>query len=81
MAYSNMAQLKMLSEDYREAVQWGSKAFDLAERRGFTETLVHSLNSLGTAEFYLGKPEGAAKVERSLALALAHDMHDHAARA
>jgi DNA-binding CsgD family transcriptional regulator len=39
------------------------------------------LNNVGTAEFYLGKPEGAAKIERSLELARAHEMHDHAARA
>src|SRR5262249_40687582 len=81
MAYSTMAQLNMLSEDYREAVEWGNRALDLAERFGFTEVLVHALNSVGTAELHIGKPEGAADLERSLELALAHEMHDHAARA
>jgi DNA-binding CsgD family transcriptional regulator len=81
MAYSTMSQLNMLSEHYDEAVQWGNRALDLAGRFGFTEVLVHALNSVGTAEFYMGKPEGAAELGRSLELALAHEMHDHAARA
>jgi DNA-binding CsgD family transcriptional regulator/tetratricopeptide (TPR) repeat protein len=81
MAYSTIVQLNMLSEDYPEAVQWGNRALDLAERFGFTEVHVHALNNVGTAEFYLGEPGGAAKLERSLELALAHEMHDHAARA
>lgn len=81
MAYSTMAQLNMLSEDYREAVRWGGRALDFAERFGLTEVLVHALNSVGTAKFYMGEPEGAAQLERSLELALAHDMDDHAARA
>jgi DNA-binding CsgD family transcriptional regulator/tetratricopeptide (TPR) repeat protein len=81
MAYSTMAQLNMLTEDYEEAVQWGNRALDLAERFGFREVLVHALNSVGTAKFYKREPQGAAELERSLELALAHEMHDHAARA
>lgn len=81
MAYSNMSQLCMLSEDGWEAVQWGERALDLAERFGLTEILAHALNNIGQAEVLMGKPEGAAKVKRSLDLALAHDMHEHASRA
>src|SRR4029453_18041487 len=64
MAYSTMAQLNMLSEDNQEAVQWGNRARDLAERFDLTEVLVHALNNIGTAELHMGKPEGAAKLER-----------------
>ncbi|WP_119269668.1 helix-turn-helix transcriptional regulator [Taklimakanibacter deserti] len=81
MAYSSMAQLCMLSEDCREAVEWGERALKLAERSGLTEILVHALNNVGQAEFLMGKAEGTAKLERSLELALAHEMHDHVARA
>lgn len=81
MAYSNMAQLCMLSEDCREAVQWGERALELAEELDLTAILVHALNNVGTAEFLMGKPEGTMKLEKSLELALAHDMHEHAARA
>jgi DNA-binding CsgD family transcriptional regulator len=81
MAYSNMAALNMLSEDCQEAVEWGNRALELAERLGLTEVVVHALNSVGDAEFLMGKLGGTAKVERSLELALAHEMHEHAARA
>jgi ATP/maltotriose-dependent transcriptional regulator MalT len=81
MAYSNMSQLCWLSEDCQEAVQWGERALNLAERFGLTEISVHALNNIGTAEFLMGRPEGTAKVKRSLELALAHDMHEHATRA
>jgi DNA-binding CsgD family transcriptional regulator len=81
MAFSNMAQLCMLSEDCQEAVQWGERALKLAERFGLTEILVHALNNVGVTEFLMGKPEGTLKLERSLEVALAHDMHEHAARA
>jgi tetratricopeptide (TPR) repeat protein len=81
MAYSNMAQLKMLSEEGQEALQWGDRALDLAEQFSLMEVLAHALNNIGTAELAMGMPEGTAKLERSLALALKHGMHDHAARA
>jgi DNA-binding CsgD family transcriptional regulator len=81
MAYSNMSQLCWLSEDCQEAVQWGERALNLAERFGLTEISVHALNNIGNAEFLMGRPEGTAKVKRSLELALAHDMHEHATRA
>jgi ATP/maltotriose-dependent transcriptional regulator MalT len=81
MAYSNMSQLCWLSEDCQEAVQWGERALNLAERFGLTEISVHALNNIGNAEFLMGRPEGTTKVKRSLELALAHDMHEHAGRA
>src|SRR4029079_15999488 len=81
MAYSNMAQLSMLSEDCEEAVQWGERALKLAEQFGLAAIIVHALNNVGPAEFLMGKPEGMMKLERSLELALALDMHEHAARA
>jgi DNA-binding CsgD family transcriptional regulator/tetratricopeptide (TPR) repeat protein len=81
MAYSNMSQLCMLSEDGQEAVQWGERALDLAERFGLTEISVHALNNIGSAEVLMGKSDGTAKVQRSLELALAHNMHEHAGRA
>ena len=81
MAYSNMAQLCMLSEDGQEAVQWGERALELAEEFDLTVIRVHALNNVGNAEVLMGKPEGTMKLEKSLEIALAHDMHEHAARA
>ena len=54
-----LSQLYMLSEDGPEAVQWGERALELAERLGLTEILVHALNNVGTAELLMGDPRGS----------------------
>jgi DNA-binding CsgD family transcriptional regulator len=81
MAYSNMAQLRMLAADRDAAVTWGGRAIALAERLGDVEVVAHALNNVGAAERVRGLPEGAAKLERSLALALEAGLEEHVARA
>ena len=82
MAYSNMAQLRMLASDQPGATSWGERAIELAERLGETEIVVHALNNVGTAELRAGRsPDGRAKLERSLALALEAGLEEHVARA
>jgi DNA-binding CsgD family transcriptional regulator len=81
MAYSNAAQLRMLADDVGGAVAWGARAVALAERVGDTETLAHALNNIGAAEMLAGDPDGSARLERSLALALEHGWQEHVARA
>jgi DNA-binding CsgD family transcriptional regulator len=81
MAYSNMAQLRMLASDQRGASTWGARALELAERLGETEIVVHALNNIGTAELESGMPGGVAKLERSLELALEAGLEEHVARA
>lgn len=81
MAYSNIAQLRMLARDRAGAVDWGLRAIDLAERLGENEILAHALNNVGSAEVMAGVAEGVAKLERSLELALAAGWEDHVARA
>jgi DNA-binding CsgD family transcriptional regulator/tetratricopeptide (TPR) repeat protein len=81
MAYSNVAQLKMLEYSHADAVDWGQRAVELAERLGDDDILAHALNNVGSAELQAGLASGAAKVERSLDLALLAGMHEHAARA
>ena len=76
MAYSNLSQLRMLADDLAGAREWGERAIALAERLGETEILVHALNNVGSAELRHG--HGAAKLERSLALAT---EEEHVARA
>ena len=49
MAYSNLAQLRMLDHDLEGTLQWGNRAIALAEELGETETLVHALNNVGSA--------------------------------
>ena len=81
MAYSNMAQLRMLASDQPGATTWGERAIELAERLGETEIVVHALNNVGTAELEQEMPDGVAKLERSLALALEAGLEEHVARA
>jgi ATP/maltotriose-dependent transcriptional regulator MalT len=81
MAYSNRAQLHMLADEYAQAVLWGSRAIELAERLGATEILVHALNNVGTAELLTDNEQGRIKLEESLRLALANNLHEHTCRA
>ena len=81
MAYSSRAQLHMLADEKQQAVLWGSRAIELAEKLGATETLVHALNNVGTAELLAHDEQGRIKLEESLRLALANNYQDHAARA
>jgi DNA-binding CsgD family transcriptional regulator/tetratricopeptide (TPR) repeat protein len=81
MAYSNMAQLRMLASDRLGATHWGERAIALAERLDETQILVHALNNVGSAEMVRGLPEGQGKLERSLTLALDAGLEEHVARA
>jgi DNA-binding CsgD family transcriptional regulator/tetratricopeptide (TPR) repeat protein len=86
MAYSNVAQLRMLSSDVGGTRSWGARSLDLLDhlpddlRR--TEVSVHVLNNLGTAELELGdKDTGLRMLNSSLDQARTADLHEHAARA
>lgn len=81
MAYSTRSQLLMLHYRFAEAIQWGRRATELAERLGVIETRIHALNNVGTALAFSDRPEGRAMLQESLALALENGFHDHAARA
>lgn len=81
MAYSNRAQLYMHAHDNAQAVQWGQRAIVLAESLGDLETLVHALDTVGTAQLQGQDEQGRAHLERSLRLALERGWEDHASRA
>ena len=81
MAWSTMSQLAMVGDDTEGARRWGEQARSLAERLGETETVVHALNNLGTAELSDGLMVGVGKLERSLSLAREAGLDDHVARA
>jgi DNA-binding CsgD family transcriptional regulator len=81
MAYSNVAQLRMLANDVEGAQRWGARACALAEALGEPEILVHALNNVGTAELMAGDRTGIDKLRASLALALEHRFEEHVARA
>lgn len=81
LAYSNQAQLEMLAYRTDPCVGWATRAIELAERLGDREVLSHALNNRGAVLAVDGLAEGRADLERSLELALADDLQEHAARA
>jgi DNA-binding CsgD family transcriptional regulator len=81
MAYSNVAQLRMLAGDVEGTRAWGGRAVALAEQLGEAEIRAHALNNVGTAELVAGDTAGTAKLEASLALALDLGLEEHVARA
>jgi ATP/maltotriose-dependent transcriptional regulator MalT len=82
MAYSNLAQLKMLTERRDECLYWGEKAIALARELNDGETLSHALNNVGTVQMTQGSMEkGNELLQQSLAIALKNSYNEHAARA
>lgn len=82
MALSNRSQVAMLARRVPEALDWGYRAVDLARTIGDREVESHALNNIGTALIYESDPvEGAARLQQSLDIAVADDLHEHAARA
>lgn len=82
MAYSNLAQLKMLIEKLDECLCWGEKAIAIAKELNDEETLSHVLNNVGTVQMTQGSVEkGNELLQESLAIALKNSYNEHAARA
>src|SRR5262249_40935525 len=81
MAYSNQAQLLMLAHEVEAAIEWARRTLDLAQRLGRREIVSHALNNLGTSRIFLGEEAGWEDLQRSLAIALEDNLHEHAARA
>jgi DNA-binding CsgD family transcriptional regulator/tetratricopeptide (TPR) repeat protein len=81
MAYSARSQLAMTSDRMEEAVEFGSRALDLAARFADHSVRAHALNNMGTALMETDIANGLAKLEESLAISRQHNLQDHAARA
>src|SRR6202035_2315354 len=81
MAYANRAMLALNIEDAAAARHWGAKAHELAERIDDRQTLVHAMNSVGTAGYLLGDDDGRQALERSLHLCKDWGFDEQAGRA
>ena len=83
MAYSNMSQLKMLSDEIEECIAWGEKASAIARELNDEETLSHALNSMGSALMTIqsSKSKGIELLKQSMEIALRNSYHEHVARA
>jgi DNA-binding CsgD family transcriptional regulator len=80
MAYSNQAQLHMLSQEIEATLDNGNRAIAMATELGDNAVLSHALNNVGVAEFLSGD-HASDKLQRSLAIALENGLEEHAARA
>lgn len=81
-AYSNLSQLRMLAHDSQAAIELGRRALRLAELFDVTETAVHALTNIGTAEMFLGNQrDGQAMLEDSLKRAVDAGLDDDVGRA
>jgi len=83
MAYSNMSQLKMLSDETAESLEWGNKAIDMAKEIKDDEILCHAMNNVGSAlwKSKSSKERGKEMLLESLDMALKNSFHEHVARA
>ena len=83
MAYSNMSQLKMLSDDPEECIFWGEKAIAMAKELADDEILCHALNNVGEVRMKIQSTRqlGIELLKQSLEIALKNSYQDHAARA
>ncbi|MGA7988970.1 MAG: AAA family ATPase [Candidatus Dormiibacterota bacterium] len=81
MAYANRAMLALNVEDTAATRYWGAKAQELAERIDDRETLVHAMNSIGTAGYLLGDDDGRQALEQSLHLCKEWGFDEQAGRA
>jgi predicted ATPase/DNA-binding CsgD family transcriptional regulator len=68
-AYRVQAALRMLNRDNHEAIAWGEKTIELAERFGSPLDLAGAHNVVGTALLFLGDKRGRAHMEQSIRLA------------
>lgn len=83
MAYSNMSQLKMLSDQPEECISWGEKAIAMARELGDDEILSHALNNVGDVQsrIQITNQQGIRLLQQSLEIALKNSYHEHVARA
>lgn len=82
MALSNMAQLKMLSDETTECIEWGNLAIKMAKEINDQEILCHALNNVGTAQWKIQSTmeTGKAILMESLAIGLKNSFHEHVAQ-
>jgi DNA-binding CsgD family transcriptional regulator/DNA-directed RNA polymerase subunit K/omega/tetratricopeptide (TPR) repeat protein len=80
-AYARLAGMLMRSGRHTIACRWAEKAVELSERSGDEETLIHALNTLGSAEISLRIDGGWRKLEESLERARVANLEEDVSRA
>ncbi len=81
LAYSGLAMYHMNHDDVQGTMSAARRALELAEKIGDSETVLHTLNSIGTIELMMGDARGKEKLLRSLDMAEQLGMDEHVGRA
>ena len=80
MAYSLNSQYHMLNDHMQEAIEFGKKALELESTYPNPDVRAHALTNIGTAMMIRDDRKGLEYLNEGLAIALEHDLHEHAAR-
>ncbi len=81
-AYTGQGSLRMLSRDNSEGVRWGERGLELAREVGDADIEASALTVIGTSYVMAGEIEtGRPYLQRSLAVAARHDLHQRVAHA
>jgi len=81
IAYALRAQLHMLRDQLVDAIKWGQKSIEIAKQYNDEETLIHSLNTVGTAKVFSDQSAGEIDLKESLRLSIEGGYYEHASRA
>ncbi len=79
MAYSNIAQLRMLANRHTEAVDWGNQALDLATTLDAPEVRLHAMTNIGTALAKMNS-DGLQVLDEAEQVGRQLGLHDDVAR-
>jgi tetratricopeptide (TPR) repeat protein len=76
---SAISRMHMLGTEFDQAIAWGERALELAERFNAHDVTVNTLNSVGVSYFALGQSERGLSMlqdslDRALALGLPYDI-------
>jgi len=80
-AYSGLVMFHMNHDDADGVLRAGQRSLELARRFDDDETMLHTLNSMGSIELTMGVAGGREKLLRSLDIAHELGMDEHVGRA
>ena len=80
-AYSGLVMFHMNHDHADGVLEAGRRAMELAEKYDDLETVLHTLNSVGSIELVMGNAAGKEKLLRSLDMAAELGMDEHVGRA
>lgn len=81
LAYSGWSAQLMVSGQNEDAIRWGRRALELADRLDLEDVRAHALNNIGSSEVVMGRESGFANLERSLEISRHIGRGDYVCRA